>query len=154
VAIVAMAMAIRQQARTKAEIDADNRTRLQRTIREIDQLYSAYLERIGRKRKGRGAVYARYSTRFQDSIADQVRAILDFAAEQGMFVLREMIFFDMAVRGFKDRRDGLDELRAVLKKGRVDTLLLFKTNRIFRKRYHTLKFVDQVHTAWRIRCVF
>ncbi len=48
-----------------------------------------------------GAIYARYSSRYQHSIADQVRGCLQAATQQGIFVPREYVFFDLAVRGAK-----------------------------------------------------
>ncbi len=36
----------------------------------------------------------------------------------------------------------------------AQTLLLFATNRLFRKAYLTMEFVDRVHTSWGIRCIF
>jgi len=100
------------------------------------------------------AIYARYSSRHQDSIADQVRGILEEALRLNNFVPRDMIFVDQAVRGFKSRRSGLSALQSVLCTKAVTVLLLFATNRLFRKTYKTLELVDQVHRGWCIRCIF
>lgn len=66
-----------------------------------------------------GAAYARYSTWHQDSAPAQVRGFLEDAIRMKIFVRRDMIFFDLAVRGSKNRRQGLDGLRAVLQKKKV-----------------------------------
>jgi DNA invertase Pin-like site-specific DNA recombinase/transposase len=142
--------------RSKAEIDDDRRERLARTIKEIDELYAEYelqlpadfrIQRIG-------TAYARFSTRFQDSVSDQIRTLLDHALSIGVFVPRDLIFFDLAVRGFKKHRSGLDGVRRTLKSRRASVLLLFSTSRLFRKRYRTLEFVDQMHKGLGVRCIF
>jgi site-specific DNA recombinase len=53
-----------------------------------------------------------------------------------------------------NQRAGLDQLRAVLSGKKVDVLLLFATNRLNRKVYLTLQFVDQTAVENGIRCVF
>jgi DNA invertase Pin-like site-specific DNA recombinase len=90
----------------------------------------------------------------QDSAEDQVRAMLEFAVANGIFVPREHVYFDLGVRGHKSKRDGLDQLREVLRASRVKVLLLFATNRLFRKVYRTLEFVEEVVSEHGIRCVF
>ena len=90
----------------------------------------------------------------QDSAEDQVRTILAFAIENGIFVPREHIYFDLGVRGHKNKRDGLDQLRDALRGKKVKVLLLFATNRLFRKVYRTLEFVEEVVSEHAIRCVF
>ena len=56
--------------------------------------------------------------------------------------------------GYKNQREGLDRLRSVLAAKKVQVLLLFATNRLFRKVYLTLQFVDQTAVENGIRCVF
>jgi DNA invertase Pin-like site-specific DNA recombinase len=101
-----------------------------------------------------GAIYVRFSTLFQDSAVDQIRELYEFAVENKIFVPREHVFFDLGVRGYKNQRDGLDQLRSVLSAKKVQALLLFATNRLFRKVYLTLQFVDQMAVENGIRCVF
>ena len=72
----------------------------------------------------------------------------------GIFIPRDMIFYDLAISGVKKHRDGIDQLTNLLKKKKVGTLLLFATNRVFRKRYRTLEFVDTAINSWGIRCIF
>jgi hypothetical protein len=56
----------------------------------------------------RGAIYARFSMRYQASIADQVRACREWAEANGLDISEAMIFIDEAVSGKKSRRAGLD----------------------------------------------
>jgi len=74
-----------------------------------------------------GGIYARYSTQFQDSIADQVRSLLEFAVHNQIFVLREFIFIDLAEKGGKERRPGLTQLREDLAQRKFRVLLVFST---------------------------
>jgi len=145
----------RKGPRSRQEIEEERRELLEKTIREIDEIIHDFHSQLPRGRaKLVGAVYARYSTRFQDSVADQVRGILEEAVKLGIFIPREMIFFDLAVRGYKSNRDGLNALRKVLQAKKVQVILLFSTSRLFRKQYRTLEFVDQVRKGWGIRCIF
>lgn len=101
-----------------------------------------------------GALYARFSTLYQDSAIDQIREQFDFAVSNKIFVPREYVFFDLAVRGYKNQRAGLDQLRTVVSAKKINVLLLFATNRLFRKVYLTLQFVDQTVVEKGVRCVF
>ena len=58
----------------------------------------------------RGAVYARFSTRFQSSTDDQIRECLKWAKDNNIEVPEEFIFVDEAKTGRSSRRDGLDSL--------------------------------------------
>ena len=145
----------RKGPRSKAEIERERRERWERTCSEVDEVYAEYLNKFPRdKATATGIVYARFSTRFQDSIADQVRSILEDALHQNILVPRDLIFYDMAVRGFKKNRAGLEQVEAALRKKRASVLLLFSTSRLFRKQYRTLEFVDRIHKGLGIRCVF
>jgi DNA invertase Pin-like site-specific DNA recombinase len=145
----------RKRPRSKAEFEKERRERLERTNREINEVHEAYLARFGpNQSRVNGAIYARFSTRFQDSIADQVRSILEYALAQRIFVPRELIFFDMAVRGFKSRRSGLEQFKTCVRKKKATVALFFSTSRLFRKQYRTLEFVDQIHKGLGVRCVF
>ena len=46
--------------------------------------------------------------------AAQVRAMYEIAVREGTFVPRGLVFFDLAVRGYRDNRPGLNGLRAAL----------------------------------------
>jgi site-specific DNA recombinase len=145
----------RKGPRNKADIERDRRERWERTCREVEEVYAEYLARFPRdKATVTGVVYARFSTRFQDSIADQVRTVLEHALKLSIFVPREFVFFDLAIRGFKRNRDGLARVESVLNSKRARVLLLFSTSRLFRKTYRTLEFVDRIHKGLEVRCIF
>jgi DNA invertase Pin-like site-specific DNA recombinase len=101
-----------------------------------------------------GIAYARYSTEFQHSVGDQIRGILEFAVKNGIFIPRENIFFDLATRGCKERRPGLDRVRDILDRKAAQVLLVFTTNRLFRKNYKCMKFVEEEVVERGLRCVF
>ncbi len=75
-----------------------------------------------RKRSGvirnRVAIYARYSSRFQHSIDDQVRTCREWAEKNGYDV--KVVFTDEAVTGKSSRRKGLKELRKAIEDDEVD----------------------------------
>ena len=145
----------RKGPRGKIEIERDRQARWERTCREVDEIYAEYEAQFQRvPNQVVGTIYARYSTRFQDSIGDQIRAILEHALKLGIYVPRENIFFDLAVRGFKKQRGGLEEVERTLRTKRVKVLLLYSTSRLFRKRYRTLEFVDRIHKGLDVRCIF
>jgi DNA invertase Pin-like site-specific DNA recombinase len=145
----------RQEPRSKREVE-DARHQLQlETARQIDELAAEYHARLPReKARQTGAAYARYSSRFQHSIADQVRGLFEAAVQRGVFIPREHVYFDLAVRGCKEERPGLDGLRALLGRGGLDVLLIFTTNRLFRKTYKALQFVEEEVVERGIRCLF
>lgn len=145
----------RRGHRNRGEIDAE-RTKLQYDVnREIDDVVAEMHAMLPRQQAfSIGAVYARYSTEFQHSIADQVRGIFEFAVKNKIFISREHIFFDLAVRGCKERRPGLDRVRDLLARKAVQSLLVFTTNRLFRKNYKCMKFVEEEVVERGIRCVF
>jgi site-specific DNA recombinase len=101
-----------------------------------------------------GAIYARYSSRFQHSILDQVRSLLDKAIAEKIFVPREHICFDQGIRGTRERRPGLQQLQTLLATGTIQVLLVFTTNRLFRKTYRALQFVEEDLVERGIRCLF
>ncbi len=58
------------------------------------------------------------------------------------------------MRGFKKKRQGLDQLDQALRTKKATVVLLFATSRLFRKQYRTLEFVDQMHRGRDVRCIF
>jgi site-specific DNA recombinase len=123
--------------------------------RVIDEIYREYVMGIAESRSNElGAVYARYSTRFQNSLGDQVREVLKWASDHGICVPRVHIYYDRAVSGKKSSRLGLEALKATLSARQVSCLLLFATNRLFRQSAAQQLFIDQVTREWRQRCVF
>ena len=112
---------------------------------------------LGCQRKGprkRGAVYARYSSRFQHSIADQIRVCREWAEANGIDVADAFVFFDEKTSGKKNRRAGFEALIRAVAENKVDVLITFTTNRLFRKTYRSLKFVEEELVDRRERCVF
>ena len=141
----------------RAQLAQARRELQDQTDRQIDELAAEYHARLPREQsKGVGTVYARHSTKYQHSIVDQVRSLFEAALAQKIFIPREFVFYDEAVRGYKDRRPGLDQLRAVLarKAKAVDILLVFATNRLFRRMYKALQFVAEAVVERGIRCLF
>lgn len=51
-----------------------------------------------------GAIYARYSSRFQHSIEDQIRVCKDWTEKNGIEVPDDLILLDRAVTGKSSRR--------------------------------------------------
>ena len=135
--------------------DADRKRLHDETVAAVDRIAAEAHARLPRSMAQTiGAIYARFSTLFQDSAIDQIRELYEFAVADKIFVPREYVFFDLGVRSYKNQREGLDRLRSVLAEKKVQVLLLFATNRLFRKVYLTLQFVDQVAVENGIRCVF
>ncbi len=99
-------------------------------------------------------MYARYSTDFQHSVVDQVRTCLEDAVRLGFRVRPADVHVDLAVSGKKSRRPGLDALKAGLAKKRVAAVLVMTTNRLFRKMYKCLQFVEEELVERGVRCVF
>jgi len=130
-------------------------TKVERARREVAALWAAYHARFKRdKDTVIGAVYGRYSSRFQDSIADQIRTLLEDAQRRNIYVPFEHIYYDMAVRGYKNDRDGLNGLRACLAAKKVAVVFFFATNRLFRKSYRSLAFVEEQVVERGIRAIF
>ena len=122
---------------------------------ELDQLLAEFHALLPRSEANQtGGIYARYSTQFQDSIVDQVRSLLEFAVRNRIFVPREFIFIDLAEKGGKERRPGLTLLRETLKERKFKVLLVFSTNRFFRKAYKSLKLVEEEIVERGLRCIF
>ncbi|MEG0303685.1 recombinase family protein, partial [Gordonibacter sp.] len=85
--------------------------------------------------KTRAVIYARYSSHSQreESIEDQVRACEEAAARAGDEVLA--VFFDRAVSGTTDRRDGFQGLISLSKNKEWQRAWTYKTDRFARDRY-------------------
>ncbi len=126
------------------------------TDRLIDALVAAAHRRTPQEECGQiGAIYARYSTKAQGSVADQVQSVLDAAAKLKIHVPREFVFYDEAVSGSRNRRPGLDRLRATLaRRGAVQAVLIFSTSRLGRTAYHAMQIVHEEMVGRNIRCVF
>lgn len=107
----------------------------------------------GRK-KLRGCIYARFSTRFQHSIGDQVRVCSEWAEKNDVEVKELHVFSDEAATGKTQNRAGMTAVLAALAGDEVDVVITFATNRIYRKMYRSLQFVEEEILDRRKRCVF
>ena len=130
--------------------------RVAKANNEIDTIYAEFDEQL-KLLEGNGnggALYARESSRYQDSVPAQVRGMLQQALEKGIYIAREHIFFDIAIRGSKRHRNGLDQATAVVRDTDNKILVVFKTNRLYRKMYRALEYVDRLTATWEARVVF
>ncbi|MFO0821514.1 MAG: recombinase family protein [Pirellulales bacterium] len=141
--------------RSREDLRREQKALLDKTASEIDAIAAEFHAKLPReKAQTIGAMYARYSSRFQDSIADQVRTVFEAAYAQGIFIPREHVFFDMAVRGWKDRRPGLTALRQVIRQKAIQVFLVFSTSRLFRRTYKAMQFVEEEIVDRGIRGIF
>ena len=133
-----------ERARQREEIDG-----------EIDVIVAEMHALLPRNQaKAIGIAYARYSTEFQHSIGDQVRGIFEAMIKIGIFIPRKYVFYDVAISGSKERRPGLDQVRALLGHCEARTLAVFTTNRLFRKNYKCMKFVEEEVVGRNCRAIF
>ena len=109
----------------------------------------------GRRQRGRvAAVYARYSTKFQDSTDDQVRECRLWAEKNGLEVSDDLVFVDEGKSGRLRRRPGRSALQAALEANRFDTLIVFATSRMDRNDYRIKQFVKEEIVERGKRAVF
>src|SRR5690606_23729002 len=81
----------------------------------IESLWEAHCQQLPRAAARQiGAIYARYSTKGQSSVLDQVRPCLEFASREGVHVPLEQIFFALGSSGRKARRPGYQALEGCL----------------------------------------
>lgn len=122
---------------------------------EIKKLWDEYVSVLPRSQaRQTGAIYARYSTKFQSSIIDQVRALLEFAARDGVYIPLENICYDLAVSGRKKNRPGLQKVEQTLESKSVNTLLVFTTNRLHRRANRALEQIEKLVKEQKKRVVF
>ncbi|MHB1035510.1 MAG: recombinase family protein [Pirellulales bacterium] len=144
-----------RQPRGKAQIQQGRDDILAKTQREVERIAAEFHARLPRSEATAiGAVYCRYSTRFQDSVGDQVRVILQDAERRRIFVPLEHICFDLGVKGYKNNRAGLNQLRDILETKAAGIALFFSTNRLFRKIHHSLQFVEEKIVERGLRAIF
>lgn len=142
-------------ARPRAEVADDREAKVAHAWDEIRALVAGFHALLTREQAvAVGAAYARYSTRFQDSIADQIRTIFADAVRKRVFIPLEHVFLDIAVRGCKADREGLNALRACLDRKAAAVVFFFATNRLFRKTYRSLQFVEERVVEKGVRAVF
>lgn len=88
-------------------------------------------------------VLARFSTKLQQSTADQVRECVLFAARKRLYVPPEFICADEGVSGRKRRRDGLDRVLLIVRAKHATTVLVYKLSRLFRAAYEGYKLFQE-----------
>ena len=126
-----------------------------RTEKEVLATYQLYLEQVPEDRWPTvGAVYARFSSKDQDSAPDQVRKCLEFAIREKIYVPLENIHYDLATRGSKSNRPGINQIKMLLEAKAIQVLLVFSTSRLARKTYKALTLVEEEVVGQGIRCVF
>ena len=123
---------------------------------EIDKIFNEFADELEalRGNSRSGTIYARHSSILQESIPPQVRSILIEAIKKGIHISREHVFYDIAVRGSKQNRQGLDAANRVLKDTDTKILMVFKTNRLYRKMYRALEYVERLIKSWGARIIF
>lgn len=125
------------------------------TRAEIIKMWEDFNKALPRhKAKQIGALYARYSSKYQNSILDQVREALEAALENSIHVPFENIFFDLAISGRKSRRPGLQDLERCISQKKTQVLLVFTTNRLYRKARKALGFIEWAVDEMNVRCIF
>jgi DNA invertase Pin-like site-specific DNA recombinase len=106
-------------------------------------------------RRTRGCIYARFSTRFQNSIEDQVRACLAWAAANEIDIDEEVhVFVDRGKSGRTHKRAGFQTMLRALERDEVDVVITFATNRLFRKMYQSLRFAEEEIVSRQKRVAF
>jgi DNA invertase Pin-like site-specific DNA recombinase len=106
------------------------------------------------RRKLRGCIYTRFSRRFQHSTADQTRKCREWAAANNVELKDCHIFSDEAVTGKTHKRAAFTAMLQALAGNEVDVVITFATNRLFRKLYRSLAFVEEEIVDRGKRCVF
>ncbi len=102
---------------------------------------------------GIGGGYSRFSTKMQDSTWTQVKSCVTFGGLNRIYVPPEMLCVDESVKGRRSRRKGLDRLKAILEAKHIDTLLVYKASRIYRKAHKSMAFLDEDVVGRDIRAV-
>jgi DNA invertase Pin-like site-specific DNA recombinase len=90
-----------------------------------------------------GTVCTRFSTKFQDSTEDQIRACVDWAAKNQIFIPPEFLCVDEAVKGRKQNRPGLNRARGILKNRHATVIVMFKLSRMFRIAHQANRFLQE-----------
>jgi DNA invertase Pin-like site-specific DNA recombinase/predicted transcriptional regulator len=146
---------LRRSARSKAEVVRERDELHAATTREVERLAAEFHILLPRERaRSIGTIYARYSTKLQASIGDQVRACYEAAVRQEIFVPTDHVGFDLATRGAKQRRPGLASVLALIESKEARVLLAFTTNRLHRKIYRCLQFVEEEIVERGLRAIF
>jgi DNA invertase Pin-like site-specific DNA recombinase len=87
-------------------------------------------------------------------VVDQIRTILADALKRKAFIPLEYSFIDLGVRGAKSDRPGLNSLRQCIESKAIQVAYFFSTNRLFRRTYRSLQFVEEQIVEQGIRGIF
>jgi site-specific DNA recombinase len=90
-----------------------------------------------------GCSYLRYSSSYQHSDEDQLRANVVHAAQNRIYVPPEHVCFDAAKSGRSKRRAGLQRINAILQSTFASVLLIFTMSRLYRRSYEAFRFVQE-----------
>jgi len=95
----------RRGRRTAAAIAEERRAVLLDLEKEIDAIVAEmHAQMSAGEADGIGVMYARFSTNFQHSIGDQIRANFEWAVRHRIFVPRELVFYDTDQAGGSGER--------------------------------------------------
>lgn len=103
-------------------------------------------------RASRKAIYGRYSSdegRHSTSREVQIETCLEVAKSRGWIVPPENIFFDEGISGASRSRPQLTALRRRIRAGEIDTVIVYRVDRLFRSTYDLLELVTR---EWEGRC--
>jgi site-specific DNA recombinase len=98
------------------------------------------------------AIYVRWSTDEQGSgttLEEQRQTCLSFMADRGWPVREDLIFIDDGYSAGSLERPGMAKLRAMVEKGIVDAVIVYKLDRLTR---NIVDAVDLVLREWEGRC--
>ena len=87
-----------------------------------------------------GVGYSRYSTQKQGSTADQIRAVVQYAARHGIYTPPEFLCVDEAVKGRTQDRPGLNRAKLILAQHLATVFLVFKLSRLARMVHKAIEF--------------
>lgn len=89
----------------------------------------------------RGAIYARYSTDYQNSVEDQIRECKAWAAANNIVVTDDRIFIDRGISGKTSKRPGSQAM--LDRMDEIDVVITVRTCRMFRNLRKTLNFIAE-----------
>jgi len=92
------------------------------------------------------AMYARVSSHAQkkgETIESQIAALHELAHDHGLTIPDEFVFSDNGLTGIFLEREGLDELRDIIRTEPVETLFIYSPGRLARIFAHQLILLDE-----------
>ena len=100
-----------------------------------------------------GCIYVRFSTAFQHSKADQVRACKERAEREGIHVPDDLIFVDEAKTGRGFKRAAMKAMLDAVKSGRIQVVIFFTTSRLGRSFPRTIQFIEEELVERNVRVI-